>query len=86
MQPEVAALETSDRFVGLYSLKGENSWSSKHGTSDFIQESGNALEIFLNRVMYDCMRKGFFELGNLEYTYEAVRQHLGWDAGSLEKV
>lgn len=89
MKPKLQALETletKDRFVGLYSLSGKKYWFSKYESSDFLKESGNALDIFLNHVMYDCMRKGFFELGNLEYTYKAVSQYLGWDAGSSRDV
>lgn len=82
MKPDFSDIKSAERFVGLYSLKGENSWSSKYEEIEFFQESGNALEIFLNHVMYECMRKGTMEVGNLEHTYEAVSQYLGWDAGS----
>lgn len=76
--PNLMALEEKGRFVGLYSLQGDSSWSSPFENLDFSRRDGNALELFLQDVMHDCMRKGVAEIGSLEYTYEAVRNYFGW--------
>lgn len=82
-RPNLPALfQDQDRFIGFYSLKGEKSWSSQHKKKEFSEQRGNALDIFLHDIMYDCMRKNLSELGTLEQTHEAVSQYLGWNARS----
>lgn len=71
-------LQDKDRFVGVYSLEGNKTWSSAHERSDFSEQPGNALGWFLQHVMCDCMRKGHLELGSLEWTFDAVRSYFGW--------
>lgn len=78
MSPNLTPLQEKARFVGVYSLDGNRSWSSPFEESDFSEQTGNALELFLQHVMCDCMRKGLSELGSLEWTYEAVRSYFGW--------
>ncbi len=71
-------LEDENRFVGVYSLEGNRGWSSPFGESEFSEQDGNALALFLQNIMYDCMRKNVAELGSLEWTYEAVQSYFGW--------
>lgn len=82
LPPNLSNFQTKDRFVGFYSLKGEKSWSSQYKKKEFSEQRGNALDIFLHDIMYDCMSKNLSELGTLEKTYEAVSQYLGWNARS----
>jgi len=79
--PSLDRLKDEKRFVGVYSLAGDTAWSSPLHQSDFSEQSGNSLEVFLQHVMYDCMRKNLSELGSLEWTYEAVRKYFGWNFG-----
>lgn len=49
--PNLASLQDMDRFVGVYSLASGISWSSSFDKSDFSEQTGNALEMFLQHVM-----------------------------------
>lgn len=82
LRPDLSNFQTQDRFVGFYSLKGKKSWSSEYQKMKFSGQTGNALDLFLCHIMYDCMRKNLSELGTLEQTHEAVSQYLGWNARS----
>ena len=64
----------------------KRSWYSPHGRSDFTQEAGNALELFLSHVLQDCMRKGPGEIGTLEETYEVVSRYFKWNEGGGHRV
>jgi hypothetical protein len=64
----------------MYSLKGRQSSFSKYNESEFSHKKGNAVEIFLDHVMYDCMRKGTTELGSLEITNQVISKYFAWDA------
>lgn len=81
--PDVSSLEDSNRFVGVYSIKGNKAWSSPYNETAFTTHTSNALELFLHHIMYDSMHKRVSEVGGLVYTYQVVSGYLGWDAASL---
>jgi len=70
ISPDLAGFESDDRFVGFYSLKGSKCWWSPCSTKEFRENEGNGLDLFMHHILYDCMRKGFVELGSLDYTYD----------------
>lgn len=75
---DLTPLQDKNRFVGVYSLEDNKTWSSAYDRLDFSEQPGNALEWLFQHVMCDCMRKGHLELGSLERTFDAVRGYFGW--------
>jgi hypothetical protein len=66
------------RFVGIYSLSQGKAQRSPVGTGTFALESGNALEMFLRDLLFDCMKKGQTEPGTFEWSYETVQRYMNW--------
>ena len=78
-EPDLSELQDSARCVCVYSLEAKRSWRSPFEISDFTVNTGNALELFLQDILQDCMRKCLPEIGSLEDTYEAVSKYFGWE-------
>lgn len=67
------------RFVGVYNLSTFAAWRSPFGQTEFSRQAGNALELFLEDILKDCMRKGAGEIGDLTETYAVVSRYFGWE-------
>ncbi|MEI6313656.1 MAG: DUF6602 domain-containing protein [Syntrophus sp. (in: bacteria)] len=73
-----ASLNDYTRFVGIYSLSENKAQRSPVEKSTFEPEIGNALEMFLRDLLFDCMKKGQTEPGSFEWSYETVRLYMNW--------
>jgi len=73
-----ASLNDDKRFVGIYSLSQGKAQRSPVQTDTFALEIGNALEMFLRDLLFDCMKKGQTEPGTFEWSYETVQLYMDW--------
>lgn len=74
-----ASLNDDKRFVGIYSLSQGEAQRSPVQTVTFEAETGNALEMFLRDLLFDCMKKGQTEPGTFELSYETVQRYMDWN-------
>ncbi|MBI4602631.1 MAG: hypothetical protein HY721_11790 [Planctomycetes bacterium] len=72
------AFNDQRRSIGLYSLDRGRAYWSPHGSSSFEVATGNALELFMKHLLWDCMHKGNVEIGGFEEAYAAVARYMGW--------
>jgi len=73
-----ASLNDDERFVGIYSLSQGKAQRSPVRTETFALETGNALEMFLRDLLFDCMKKGQTEPGTFEWSYETMKLYMDW--------
>lgn len=73
-----ASLNDNTRFVGIYSLSKGKAQRSPVQTDTFEMETGNALEMFLRDLLFDCMKKGQTEPGTFGRSYETVQLYMNW--------
>ncbi|MBU0484024.1 MAG: hypothetical protein KKB30_05875 [Proteobacteria bacterium] len=69
-------LSDHTRFVGIYSLSKGKAQRSPIQTDTFEMEAGNALEMFLRDLLFDCMKKGQTEAGSFELSYETFQLYM----------
>lgn len=65
------------RFVGIYTIKGNRAWRSAPRSTDFSEQTGNALSLLLGDLLADCMEKGQKDVDRLSRAYAALRPYLG---------
>jgi len=82
VNPEhLSSLQDETRFVGVYTINGNSSWSSPYQRTDFAENRGNALALFLQDILSDCMRKGQKELGTFTLAHHVFASYFGGESG-----
>jgi hypothetical protein len=79
-KPDDSQFLDQARMVAFYSLEEGVVWKSPPQTEEFILENAkNVIESLFQDVLKDAMCRGGSEVGDLSWTYEAVRQYFGWE-------